>query len=244
MTISAEEKRMYDVMQAVYDGGLPVSFKGSMVLKACLGELGYPGDTRHTVDIDADWHSDPQPSAEQMAESLQEVLSGRGLGLKVRVFRRYGPGRSAGFDLADVETDEVLFTMDVDVNRPVPQTRIYTAGGVRFRGSVPVQMIADKAAVISTDKVFRRIKDVIDLYYLSHVVPFDRAAVLGALKNSGKHLEDFDGFLCRPEDLRHAYGKFRFAGDVQKPPFDEIYRTVKANLGDLLPGEPALERER
>lgn len=31
MNISAEEKLMYAVMKAIYDSGIPMSFKGSMV---------------------------------------------------------------------------------------------------------------------------------------------------------------------------------------------------------------------
>lgn len=41
MYISAEERMMYKVMKALYDSGIPISFKGSMVLKACLMETGY-----------------------------------------------------------------------------------------------------------------------------------------------------------------------------------------------------------
>ena len=44
---------MYEVMKAVYDSGIPISFKGSMVLRACLLEAGYSEEMRHTVDIDA-----------------------------------------------------------------------------------------------------------------------------------------------------------------------------------------------
>ena len=40
MNITAEEKIMYSVMKAIYDSGIPVSFKGSMVLKAFLLEAG------------------------------------------------------------------------------------------------------------------------------------------------------------------------------------------------------------
>jgi hypothetical protein len=36
----------------------------------------------------------------------------------------------------------------------------------------PRQMIADKVSVISKDKVFRRIKDVVDMYYISQVFEF------------------------------------------------------------------------
>ena len=74
MNITAEEKLMYSVMKAIYESGIPVSFKGSMVLKACLIEAGYTQETRHTVDIDANWNSDAAPSADQMVESLQNAL--------------------------------------------------------------------------------------------------------------------------------------------------------------------------
>jgi hypothetical protein len=57
VNISAEEKLMYEVMRAIYDSGIPVNFKGSMVLKACLMEAGYQEETRHTVDIDGNWYS-------------------------------------------------------------------------------------------------------------------------------------------------------------------------------------------
>lgn len=74
MNITAEEKMMYQVMKAIYDSGIPISFKGSMVLKACLIEAGYSDDTRHTVDIDANWNSDTPPTSKQMVESLQKRL--------------------------------------------------------------------------------------------------------------------------------------------------------------------------
>lgn len=70
MNFTAEEKLMYEAMKAIYDSGIPVSFKGSMVLKACLLEAGYTEETRHTVDIDANWNSDTSPTAEQLVESL------------------------------------------------------------------------------------------------------------------------------------------------------------------------------
>ncbi|MBR3439874.1 MAG: nucleotidyl transferase AbiEii/AbiGii toxin family protein [Clostridia bacterium] len=235
MTITAEEKLMYDVMNAIYDSGIPINFKGSMVLKACLIEAGYSKETRHTVDIDANWYTDTPPTAEQMVESLQSAISKNGIDLNVSIYRMYGDGRSAGFELSDNESGEVLFTMDVDVNRPIPPTKIYEVAGVSFCGVAPIQMISDKIAVISTDKVFRRIKDIVDLYYISHVIPFNRIAVLETLKNSNRSLEGFNGFLHRSEELRHSYDKFRFTGDVNKPSFDEIYRTVKEYINDILP---------
>lgn len=244
MKLTAEERLMYAVMKAICDSGIPISFKGAMVLKACLLEAGYPEETRHTVDIDANWDSDVPPSGEQMVESLQNALKSSGIDLSVSIFRMYGDGRSAGFELKDRSTQEVLFSMDIDVNRPVASTRTYEVGGLRFRGVSPAQMIADKISAISTDKVFRRVKDVVDLYYISRVFRFDKDVIIRTLKNNGRALDNFRGFLHRKEDLRHAYEKFRFEGGVHKPPFEEVYRTVKTYIKDFLPKEKKKDFER
>lgn len=244
MRITAEEKLMYEVMNAIYDSGIPISFKGSMVLKACLLEAGYSQETRHTVDIDANWNADTAPSAEQMVESLQEAIKKSGIDLDVNLYRVHGEGRSAGFELREKYTDEIFFTMDIDVNRPVPWTKIYEVEGIRFRGATPSQMIADKLYVISTDKVFRRVKDVVDLYYLSKVVDFEKDRIMQALRDSGRKLDTFHGFLCNTKELRHAYEKFRFFGGANKPTFEEIYNTVKSYIKDVLPEETTRDCER
>ena len=57
MELSALEKWMYRVMSAIYESGIPIDFKGAMVLKACLLEAGYPHEIRHTLDIDANWYT-------------------------------------------------------------------------------------------------------------------------------------------------------------------------------------------
>lgn len=234
MNISAEEKIMYGVMKALYDSGIPISFKGSMVLKACLMEAGFSDDMRHTVDIDANWYSDVAPSADQLVDSLQNALDQNDIPLDVKIYRMYGEGRSAGFELKDKTSGEIIFTMDLDVNRPEVPTRIYEVEGVRFRGVSPKQMMADKVSVISTNKVFRRIKDVVDMYYISQVFEFDEREVLQLLENSGRKLADFSGFINRIDDLRHSYEKFRFTGDVNKPSFEEVYDKVRLFIGSLI----------
>lgn len=42
MNITAAEKLMYAVMEAIYNSGIPISFKGSMVLKAASLKQGIP----------------------------------------------------------------------------------------------------------------------------------------------------------------------------------------------------------
>ncbi len=241
--MNSKEKLMYEVMKAIYEQSMPICFKGSMVLKACLLEAGYVEEVRHTVDIDANWNSDTPPSADTMVSALQTAIDKAGIDAKVSIYRMYGEGRSAGFTFADRETEEELFLMDMDVNRPIPDTQIYEIEGLQFRGVSPTQMIADKVSAISTEKVFRRIKDVVDLYYLSKVFSFDKADVLQTLKANGRELDHFQGFLRQPEELRHAYEKFRLGGDVPKPSFDEVYAAVKTFIKDVLPKEKSREQE-
>ena len=226
---------MYNVMKAIYESGIPISFKGSMVLKVCLMEAGFTNDIRHTVDIDANWYSDDWPSGEQIEESIRKALRNSGIDLNVKLYRMYGEGRSAGFELSEPSSSEILFTMDIDVNRPAVETIIYEVAEIRFRGSALLPMLADKLSVISCDKVFRRVKDLIDLYYAAQVYTPDWQKVLQALKHSGKTLGSFNSFLNKPDDLRHAYSKFRFDGDVFKPAFEDVYQTVRKFIAEVLP---------
>lgn len=226
---------MYEVMKAIYDSGIPISFKGSMVLKASLFEAGYFEDTRHTVDIDANWNTDKPPSAKQMIESLQKALKQTGIELNINLYRMYSEGRSAGFEFKDNDTDELYFTMDIDVNRPMIQTKLYELGEFRFRGAVPAQMVVDKILVISTEKIYRRIKDVVDLYYMSKVFSFHQADVRRVIESNGGKIGDFSDFLSGTDNLRYAYEKFRFEGGVHKPPFEEVYKNVKAYIRDMIP---------
>ena len=96
-------------------------------------------------------------------------------------------------------------------------------------------MLADKLSVISCDKVFRRVKDLIDLYYAAQVYTPDWQKVFQALKERRKTLGSFDSFLNKPDDLRHAYSKFRFDGDVFKPAFEDVYQTVRKFIAGVLP---------
>ncbi len=221
-------------MKAIYESGIPISFKGSLVLKACLMEAGFTDDIRHTVDIDANWHSDEWPSGKQMEESIQKALRHSNINLNVKLYRMYGEGRSAGFELSDPYSDEILFTMDIDVNRPTVETKIYEIAEMRFRGSSLLPMLADKLSAISNEKVFRRVKDLIDLYYVAQVYTPDWQAVLQTVKNSGRALGSFDDFLNKPNELQHAYNKFRFDGNVSKPAFEIVYQTVKEYIAEVL----------
>lgn len=238
IVVSDEERAMYAVMQAIFESGIPISFKGSMVMKAFLIEAGYQGGVRHTKDIDGNWNTGYPPTSRQVADSIQRVLDeSRMKDLQVRLFREYGEKRSVGIEVLDRTAGRPVFGMDIDVNRMKPRTQLYEVGGIRFCGVVPMQMIADKVASISSDRVFRRIKDVVDLYYLSQVVLPDREYLDRTLNENGRKLGTFDGFFRRKSDVRHAYEKFRFEGGVEKPDFEEVYGRAASFLIGLYPEE-------
>lgn len=228
MRVTQEEKLMYRVMRAIFESRIPIDFKGAMVLHAYLYENGFTADVRQTMDIDANWLSDTAPTEKQMVQALQNALNQSGIELKVSLYRMYGEGRSAGFEFSESESGDVLFTMDMDVNRPAAETKLYTVDGFSFRGVVVEQMLADKICAVSSEKVFRRIKDLVDLYYLSQCASFDFAKVNQAIENSGRALGSFEALFSKQDELCHAYDKFRFGSSVQKPEFSAVYERVCA----------------
>ncbi|WP_102342449.1 hypothetical protein [Galactobacillus timonensis] len=232
------EEMMYKVMTAIYDSGLPIGFKGSLVLKAFLRNAGFEDDLRTTKDIDANWSSSDFPTDQEVVNALQKAVDRTDLGLVVTMTRQYGEGRSAGFVFSNPETGMSVFSMDMDINRqPIPSTQMYEDSYFHFRGVLPSKMIADKVTVVSSDKVFRRVKDVIDLYYFSSVVDLDADKVMKTIEESGRELGDFNAFLHRKDELQHAYEKFRFGEDIYKPSFEEVYQTTHSYLSSLMPLE-------
>ncbi|MDO5137992.1 MAG: nucleotidyl transferase AbiEii/AbiGii toxin family protein [Oscillospiraceae bacterium] len=229
------EKEMYQVMTAICNSNIPISFKGAMVLHAFLYESGIDDQAvRPTRDIDANWLSDVPPTMEEIQKSLQRTLDENDIHLTVKAFRDYGNGRSAGFEFCDPKRNTAIFSMDMDINRPEAGTRIYEVGDFKFRGIIVEQILADKILVISTDKVFRRIKDVIDLYYLSKCFQMEPEKIKEVMRETGRLPSSFDSFLNRKVDLEHAFKKFRFGDNIQKPDFNDVYVTVAKYIAEFI----------
>jgi hypothetical protein len=82
-------------------------------------------------------------------------------------------------------------------------------------------VIADKISVVSSDKIFRRAKDLIDLYALSHCVSVKTADIRAIWERENRAPGVFDAFRNRQGELRHSYEKLRRVD--AKPDFDVIY---------------------
>jgi hypothetical protein len=88
------------------------------------------------------------------------------------------------------------------------------------------EILADKITVLSGRRMFRRAKDLIDVYALAHCVEVRTAEVFGVIADKRLSLGGFDEFLNRRGDVEHAYGKLK--GIEKKPSFDDVYPYLAA----------------
>ena len=208
---------MYEVMGAIANSNVPVIYKGAMITKLILSEHGFIDFTRETQDIDASWAGDSPPLMEHLTSMLNNALSGRGLTVVVK--RDYSERMSAGYKIIDTDGD-VKLSIDIDMRAAV-DSRTYQFGNMTFQGVTPENVLADKISVIASDRVFRRAKDLIDVYALSHCISVKTTGIHGIWKRENRAVGTFDAFYNRQDELRHSYDKLRRIDT--KPEFDKLY---------------------
>jgi hypothetical protein len=215
---------MYQVMGNIYEIDVPLVFKGAMVVRNILLSKGYGSIDRPTGDIDSHWTGSP-PSMETLVALVQKALAKADDGLISVPFREYSDNKSAGIYVLDAATNEKLFSMDINV-RPVDGSQIYTFGDIAFRGVLPTSIISDKVMAMSTNYVFRRAKDMVDVYALTHCIETWTADIFELIKrHPEKRFERYEGFYNRKPELEHAYAKLNM--EAGKPPFEVIYPYIE-----------------
>jgi hypothetical protein len=168
-----------------------------------------------------------------MASRLDLALSN--ISLKVKIKREYSDNRSAGFYIFDPNTGAELTTIDIDIIS-VKDSRIYQIGPVSFSGVKPSSVICDKICAISSHLVFRRAKDLLDLYALGHCLTVKTSEIYCALNSTTNTIDSFNEFTTRQSDLRHAFEKLKRI--QSKPDFTTVY----SYLTDFL--EPFIEKNQ
>lgn len=229
------EKIMMDVMAELALAEAPIIFKGAMNLKLALAEQAHIAVSRITHDIDGDWMN-PHISAQQMRGVLETAVRKVDPTLSMQVYREVSDSTSAGFWILNEENDRV-FKMDLGIrSHPFYQNYMirYKGKPLFIQGATITKMLADKICAISSPKVFRRAKDLVDTYILSHSAGYDVSEVNHLANVDGHTLDAFHEFRTRKEDLQHAYDKLRTVEN--KPNFDVLY----ARLQDFL--KPFIER--
>lgn len=113
--------------------------------------------------------------------------------------------------------------MDMSI-KPVTSHCTYYVGEASFSGYTLSNILSDKIYVLSTDRLFRRIKDLIDIYCIISFQEISIDDIYSELKNKQRRLSDFNAFLNRKDEIEHAYSRFK--GMDNKPDFEELYQTV------------------
>ena len=231
--LTDSEKLMYDVMGAIANSNVPVIYKGAMVTKLILREHDFDDFVRETQDVDASWAGGNPPPMEQLTAMLNNALSG--LGLTATVKREYGDKISAGYKILDSAGD-IKLSIDIDMRSAV-DSRTYQFGNVTFQGVTPDNVIADKISVVASDKVFRRSKDLIDLYALAHCVTVKLADIRGIWERENRIIGNFNAFTNRQDELRHSYEKLRRVDT--KPEYGVLYSYLTNFLAPFVEAKTA-----
>ena len=80
--------------------------------------------------------------------------------------------------------------------------------------------------------MFRRAKDLVDVYILSHSKDVNLLDVRRTIHAGGRTLGSFEEFRTRQEDLKHAYEKL--ANVENKPEFSALYGRLEKFLAPFI----------
>lgn len=230
-----QEQTMYQILGALSAMGAPFVFKGALITKLVLSENGFVSTERQTKDIDADWVGEPpsMPSLVDTVNQALEAFDGKFLAIATR---EYTETQTAGLSIIGTATGKEVVAMDIGI-RPVIGSRVYYYGEIGIWGVLPTEILADKIAVLSGRYIFRRTKDLFDVYALAHCVRVATSEIYDVQKIKGRSLSDFTEFCTRRQDVEHAYARLR--GIEGKPDFDAVYAYLTGFLSPFIQRDEA-----
>jgi hypothetical protein len=227
--LSDKEKLMYRIMGAITDSGVPLVYKGAMVTKLVLLEHKFSAFSRETQDIDASWADNRLPTMETLTAALNKALTP--LAMRAIVKREYGEKKSAGFNVVYENSGELAVSVDIDM-RAEKGSQIYRYDDITFRGATVDHILSDKIYVLSTEKAYRRVKDAIDVYALSHCVKVQARSIRDIWQEYGRTPGAFEAVTARRADLEHAYLKLQRV--EPKPDFSAVFNRLRLFLAPFV----------
>ena len=216
-----------DINKEMSKRNLPVVFKGATVLRIMLENNNPCEITRWTNDIDIDWVGTPL-SMKEFESLLNKVIEAVNGSLYVKAVRDYEERRAAGFDIINGYREEVVAKIDLSVKKNNFYAVYRTYDGISFYGASIYKMIADKCCGISNKTVYRRTKDLIDLYLLSYIAPEKYVSMTYQVLRS----KEYDSTLGTFEDFKEGKEKIRKTFEKSKCTekeldFEEVYSRVE-----------------
>ncbi|MFC2314445.1 MAG: nucleotidyl transferase AbiEii/AbiGii toxin family protein [Selenomonas massiliensis] len=231
--MNENEKLMMKVMAELTKAKAPIIFKGAMNLNLALQEAPPVKVHRITHDIDGDWLG-ANHTVETMRDVLEKAVHRVDPSLSVVVFREPAEEKSTGFRILDADKERVFKVDFGQRSHPFYQDYqiIYQGKPLYIRGATRSKMLSDKICAIASPKVFRRAKDLVDVYILSHSKDVNLLDVHRTIHAGGRTLGSFEEFRTRQEDLKHAYEKL--ANVENKPDFSALYGRLETFLAPFI----------
>ncbi|MDR0947309.1 MAG: nucleotidyl transferase AbiEii/AbiGii toxin family protein [Ruminococcus sp.] len=229
--MSKNEELMYRILGKLFENDeAPIVCKGALITKLVLAQENFSDVIRETKDIDLNWTGEP-PKPEELEALIGNAVKKADPTFNIKYDREYIPGKTTGGITVTNAIGKQILTMDIDI-KGVTGQKIYNFEADRIRGVLPTEIFADKIAAISGDKVFRRAKDIVDVFALSSCISVTTDEIYNTSAQTGNEIKAFDGFLNRKDDLQHAYDKLR--GVKGKPPFETVYERLRAFLAPFI----------
>ncbi len=214
---------LYRVMEELSKAGVPIVFKGAMVLNLAIRNNNPSKVERATRDIDGDWIGEG-PTMEEMEKTLQSAVKRVDSSLDIQISRIFGERKSAGFRIVNGKGEKIA-SIDLSVRQnKFCESYISYVNGISINGASLSKILSDKIYVISGENVCRRMKDVLDIYVLSFITEIDVDELYRIWVDTGRKLGDFRAYRTYFAELKEAYDKMK--GIKNKPDFDEVYHRV------------------
>lgn len=214
---------LYRVMEELSNAGVPIVFKGAMVLNLAIRNNNPSKVERATRDIDGDWIGEI-PSMEEMEIALRNAVKKVDSSLDIQANRIFAERKSAGFRIIN-EIGEKIASIDLSVRQNrFCRPYISYVNGISITGASLSKMLSDKLYAISGESVCRRMKDVLDIYVMSFITKIDIEELYQIWTETGRELGDFETYKTQIAKLGEAYNKMK--GIKNKPDFIEVYSRV------------------
>ena len=223
------------ISNSVY--GKYLIIKGGSALVSKMLELNHFEYLRKTSDIDI--HCDKKEVWEHFCSDIESILNNNQDGYIYRLISRRADTK--GFDTSDSLKFEIkynnssfIFKMDMNIKSNAIIFVEYSA--LLNMGTYDkYTMLSDKIVVVSSKKIYRRIKDLYDICVLASLYDFELSYVYTILNK--KHPNVSLQCMLNPanyESIKHAYDKFQ--GIDNKPVFEYVYTLASIFLEPIYKG--------
>ncbi|MEZ3443563.1 MAG: nucleotidyl transferase AbiEii/AbiGii toxin family protein [Lachnospiraceae bacterium] len=143
---------LYRVMEELSNAGIPIVFKGAMVLNLALRENNPSKVERMTRDIDGDWVGE-LPTMDEMENALRSAVKKVDSSLDIYANRIFGERKSAGFMIVSKDGEKVA-SVDLSVRQnQFCSSYISYVNGILINGASLSKMLSDKIYVISGESL-------------------------------------------------------------------------------------------